>query len=88
MSMNQSKNLLLIDEISRSLGSTDPDEQRPISLQTVLSRNHIKGEEMYKMQDAERVDQNSQILLVKRVDITFDDQECQMLTFVNITSLH
>ena len=43
---------------------------------------------MYKMQDAERVDQNSQILLVKRVDITFDDQECQMLTFVNITSLH
>ena len=43
---------------------------------------------MYKMQDSERIDQNSQILLVKRVDITFDDQECQMLTFTNITSLH
>ena len=72
--MNQSQKLLLMDDID--LNSTDHDERQPISLQTVLSRKHIKEVEMYKMQDAERLDQNSQILLVKRVEITFDDQEC------------
>ena len=72
--MNQSQKLLLMDDID--LNSTDHDERQLISLQTVLSRKHIKEVEMYKMQDAERLDQNSQILLVKRVEITFDDQEC------------
>ena len=44
--------------------------------------------ELYKMLDLEESSEEYQILLVKRMSVTFDDTECQMLNFTNITSFH
>ena len=43
---------------------------------------------MYRMQDEGEEQAEDQILLVKRINITFDNQECQMLNFTNITNFH
>ena len=43
---------------------------------------------MYRMQDEGEEQTEDQILLVKRINITFDNQECQMLNFTNITNFH
>ena len=43
---------------------------------------------MYKMLDSNGNIDDHQILLVKRINILFDDNDCQMLNFTNITAFH
>ena len=67
---------------------SDYNEQKPISLVALLKRDKNKELEMYQMQDSNEETKNNQILLVKRINITFDNQECQMLNFTNITNFN
>ena len=58
-----------------------------MSLRALLNRDEVKGVEIYKMLDTTNDKTNNQILLVKRINITFENQECLMLNFTNITTL-
>ena len=59
-----------------------------ISFSNLLEREKVSGVEMYKMLDPGGEAENHKILLVKRISITFDEDECQMLNFTNITTFH
>ena len=70
------------------LNSFGSGEEKPISLRTLLWRDETKGVETYRMNGSEELFRDDQILLLKRTNIYFEDQECIMLNFTNITTFY
>ena len=69
--------------------------ERLISLQAIVSkRESADKEETYKMlkldpqvnQDLEEVQEDGKTLIVKHQDLSFNDQECKMFSFIDITN--
>ena len=52
------------------------DSKQLISLKNILETGKTKEMELYKMLDLEESSEEYQILLVKRMSVTFDNTEC------------
>ena len=64
------------------------DDSQLISLKNIIKSIKKNELELYKMFDMEGRSEMYQIISVKRMSVTFDDIECQMLNFTNITTFH